>query len=283
MKEVKKITEFGETLNKALKTPANYVWKNSAGEEVKLIDMSPATLQKVYKHVNEMLYNKSKKTPGKYQVKENIQHYINNCNAELFMRYLLYECNIDTLKTNLQIIDFLRNNKRVNKLENSDLITTVFTNAPREFESVTIGLLLDACLDRLGVINRKMLTDKFILSQGVWLTDAEKKELTEYDEDGNRRPWINVIKERLMLPVGTKLNLNSRGLSYNELRSILHLTEFPKLSNLPTSTLSLLKNKIFILLDCDVDFQIEKWTLLKKQIEEVADINNIKLSIPEFK
>lgn len=61
-----------------------------------------------------------------------------------------------------------------------------------------------------------------------------------------------------MLPIGTKLNLNSRGLSYNELRSILHLTEFPKLSNLPTSTLSLLKNKIFILLDCDVDFQIEK-------------------------
>lgn len=277
MKDIKKMTEFGETLNTALNSVNMYVWKTYNGTEVKLIEMTPKALQKAYNHVNEMLYNKSKLTPGKYQVKKNIQNYMASCNAELFMRYLLYECNIDCLKTNIQIIDFLRESKRANNLSSTDSVTAVFSNAPREFETVTIGQLLDACLDRLGVFNRKMLTDSFILAQGIWLTDAEKKDLTEYDDNGNKKPWINVIKERLMLPVGTKLKLNSHGLSYKEFRAIIHLTELPKFSSLPTDTLLLLRDKIFVLLDYDTDFFIEKWLKLKSQIEEVAKEREIAL------
>ncbi len=58
---------------------------------------------------------------------------------------------------------------------------------------------MSACFDRLDVINRKMISDKFIISQGIWLTEDEKKELTEYDENGQLRKYLDVIKERLFL------------------------------------------------------------------------------------
>ena len=135
-----------------------------------------------------MLYNNSKFIPGKFQVKKNIRMLINQCNAELFKRYLLYECNIDTLKTPIDIVQYLREFKKMENLSEDDSISSIFNNLPKEFKSVTIGALLSACLDQLEVINRRMITDNFILSQGIWLTDDEKEELTEADEDGNIRP-----------------------------------------------------------------------------------------------
>jgi len=86
-----------------------------------------------------------------------------------------------------------------------------------------------------------------------------------------------------MLPVGTKLKLNSHGLSYKEFRAIIHLTELPKFSSLPTDTLLLLRDKIFVLLDYDTDFFIEKWLKLKSQIEEVAKEREISLYSSEQK
>ena len=40
-------------------------------------------------------------------------------------------------------------------------------NLPKEFETITLDLLLSACLDQLDIINRKMISDNFILSQGI--------------------------------------------------------------------------------------------------------------------
>ena len=152
------------------------------------MDMSANSLQNVYDHANSMLYNNSKFIPGKFQVKKNIRMLINQCNAELFKRYLLYECNIDTLKTPIDIVQYLREFKKMENLSEDDSISSIFNHLPKEFNSVTIGALLSACLDQLEVINRRMITDNFILSQGIWLTDDEKEELTEADEDGNIRP-----------------------------------------------------------------------------------------------
>ena len=61
------------------------------------MDMDENELNRAYKHVHDMLYNDDKYIPGKYQTKINLQHLINQCNAELFKRYLIYECDIDTL------------------------------------------------------------------------------------------------------------------------------------------------------------------------------------------
>ena len=280
MNEEKVITEFGDALKNAMANKINdlnqYVWKGKDGKEIRLLDMSPDELQKVYNHTTDMLYNTNKYTPGKLQVKKNIRTLISHCNAELLKRYIIHECNVDILKSPIEIIQFIRNSKKANNLTDTDSVTTLFNHLPKEFESITLDLLLSSCLDQLDIINRKMISDNFILSQGIWLTDSEKFDLTEYDSNGQIRPWMEVIKERLILP-NIKLRVDPKGFSYSEFRSLIHLSPLPKISSLPTDTLRLLRDKVFILLDADTDYHIAKWEEIKSNIEKVAEYKKITL------
>lgn len=280
MKETKVITEFGNALQSAIESKKSdinqLVWKDKGGKEVRLMDMSKEDLQKVYNHATDMLYNTNKYTPGRIQVKQNIKTLIANCNAELFLRYILHDCNVDILRTNIQVIEFVRQCKAANNLSDDDSVTTLFTSVPVEFESVTLGQLIDACFDKLDIINRKMISDKFILSQGIWLTEEEKKDLTELDNEGKVRPWLDVIKERLLLD-NVKLRVDPKGFSYSEFRSLVHLEPLPKISRLPSDTLRLLRDKVFILLDADTDYHIQKWTNIKDNIEKIAEYKGIDL------
>ena len=280
MSEEKTITEFGNTLLNAIVNKSDdinqYVWKGKDNKEIRLLDMSDNELQKVYNHATDMLYNNNKYTPGKFQVKTNIRVLISHCNAELLKRYILHECNIDILKSPIEIVQFIRESKKANNLTDTDSVTTLFSHLPKEFETVTLDLLLSACLDQLDIINRKMISDNFILSQGIWLTDEEKADLTEYDENGQMRPWMEVIKERLILP-NIKLRVDPRGFSYAEFRALIHLSPLPKISTLPTDTLRLLRDKVFILLDADTDYHINKWETIKSNIEKVAEYKKITL------
>ena len=280
MNEEKVITEFGDALKNAMANKTNdlnqYVWKGKDGKEIRLLDMSPDELQKVYNHTTDMLYNTNKYTPGKLQVKKNIRTLISHCNAELLKRYILHECNIDILKSPIEIVQFIRENKKANNLTDTDSVTTLFSHLPKEFETITLDLFLSACLDQLDIINRKMISDNFILSQGIWLTEEEKADLTEYDENGQMRPWMEVIKERLILP-NIKLRVDPKGFSYAEFRALIHLSPLPKISTLPTETLRLLRDKVFILLDADTDYHINKWETIKDNIEKVAEYKKITL------
>ena len=280
MNEEKVITEFGDALKNAMANKTNdlnqYVWKGKDGKEIRLLDMSPDELQKVYNHTTDMLYNTNKYTPGKLQVKKNIRTLISHCNAELLKRYIIHECNVDILKSPIEIIQFIRDSKKANNLTDTDSVTTLFNHLPKEFESITLDLLLSSCLDQLDIINRKMISDNFILSQGIWLTDSEKVDLTEYDSNGQIRPWMEVIKERLILP-NIKLRVDPKGFSYSEFRSLIHLSPLPKISSLPTDTLRLLRDKVFILLDADTDYHITKWEEIKSNIEKVAEYKKITL------
>ena len=280
MNEEKVITEFGDALKNAMANKTNdlnqYVWKGKDGKEIRLLDMSPDELQKVYNHTTDMLYNTNKYTPGKLQVKKNIRTLISHCNAELLKRYIIHECNVDILKSPIEIIQFIRDSKKANNLTDTDSVTTLFNHLPKEFEPITLDLLLSSCLDQLDIINRKMISDNFILSQGIWLTDSEKFDLTEYDSNGQIRPWMEVIKERLILP-NIKLRVDPKGFSYSEFRSLIHLSPLPKISSLPTDTLRLLRDKVFILLDADTDYHIAKWEEIKSNIEKVAEYKKITL------
>lgn len=285
MKETKVITEFGNALQSAIESKKSdinqLVWKDKSGKEVRLMDMSKEDLQKVYNHATDMLYNTNKYTPGRIQVKQNIKNLIANCNAELFLRYILHDCNVDILRTNIQVIEFVRQCKTANNLSDDDFVTTLFTSIPVEFESITLGQLIDACFDKLDIINRKMISDKFILSQGIWLTEEEKKDLTETDKDGNIRPWLDVIKERLLLD-NVKLRVDPKGFSYSEFRSLVHLEPLPKISRLPSDTLRLLRDKVFILLDADTDYHIQKWMNIKTNIEKIAEYKGIDLDQKKY-
>jgi hypothetical protein len=47
---------------------------------------------------------------------------------------------------------------------------------------------------------------------------------------------------------------------------------------LPTVTLKLLRDKIFLLLDNDLNYHITKWTTIKDQIEKVAEYKGFTLT-----
>ena len=285
MNEKTTLTDFGSLLSKAIDEKKNdinqFVWKESSGTEVRMLDMNQEDLQKAYNHVSDMLWNKRIYSPGKYKIKENIKKMEEDCNAELLLRYILYDLDIDILKTNRDLLDLINQFRNTNKIQDSDSVSAIFDNLPSVFESVSIIKLVRACFDRLGIINKKIISDKFILSQGIWLTNDEKQDLTEYDENGRIRNYMEVIKERLFLN-NIRLYINESGLSYTEFRSLVKLEPFGKVSEVPTNTLKLLRDKILPLLDVNIDYHIAKWVDIKEQIEKVAEYKNIKLVCKEY-
>lgn len=270
-------TEFGEKLQNAIDSVESYTWKDKNGNDVKLIEASVADLKKWYTHCHEMLYNPNPYSPGKYHVRENIFKTWDACNTELFVRYLLHECdtNIKTKKDILDLINLHRSNYDYDILNES--ISILFNGLDPIFEKITISRLMDACFDKLDILNRKMITDKFILSQGIWLTDDEKIELTETLPDGKMRNRMEVLKERLCLDQNIKLRISPRGLSYAEFRSLVQLSPLPKISTLSTIALKTLRDKVLLLLDNDLNFHITKWHTLMDNIKKVASVRDIEL------
>lgn len=271
------MTEFGDTLAKAIDDKKNdinsFVWKSQNGNDVRMMDMDDAALKKAYTHAYSMLYSDNKWTPGKLIIRKNIHKAWDDCNAELFMRFMLHESNVG-FTTNKDLLDYILAAKKQYEAKDSDEISAIITGVPTVFERITIGDLLNACFDKLGTFNKKLLSDKFILSQGIWLTDDEKKELTEYESDGTMRKWLDVVKERLFLP-NIRLRIDQKGLSYAEFRALIQMDKLPKISSLSTATLKLLRDKILLLLDGDLNYHIDKWTEILEQIKKVADYKGV--------
>ena len=267
------MSDLGDKLSKAIEKRNNdinsWVWVDKNGDEVRFIDMPVDELQKCYTHALDMLYRTTNFKFGKYEVRKNIHKIYNACNAELLHRFIQHELNTDIFKTNRDILDYINKFKETNHLTNEDSITTMFDGLPKEYETLTIGDLVKACLDSLEPINRRLISDEFIMSLGIWLTDEDKKDLTEYDSQNRLRPWLQVMKERLFIDGGF-FRITPSGLSYPELRSLINLESRAKVSTVPSTTLRLLRDKILLMLDNDLEYHIKKWTDIQHKIEEVA-------------
>ena len=276
------MTEFGnlvaETMLKANNDVNKLVWVNKKGKEVPMMQMSYKELQKVYNHALAMLYNKNFKTLGKYEVKKNIQSTNTKCNAELFLRYILFELTDFPLKTHRDVLEYL-NAQRMQGLTDKTNIEEIFGTVPREFVNLTLVDLIKACL-KTESFNKKLISDKFILAQGIWLTNSEIQNLTEYDENGNKRKYLEVMKERLFVKGNLKVVPN--GLSYADFRALINLDNYPKISDLPTNTLKLLRDRILLLLDNDIDWHIQKWLKIKENIERVAKEKGFELKTKNY-
>lgn len=277
------MTEFGDTLAKAIDDKKNdinsFVWKSQNGNDVRMMDMDADALQKAYNHANSMLTSKSRWTPGKLVIRENLHKTWDECNTELFMRFMIHDSNVG-FTTNKDLFDYIVAAKKQYDATDADSITTIVTGVPSVYERITIGQLLDACFDKLGTFNKKLLSDKFILSQGIWLTEDEKKELTEYEPDGTMRKWLDVVKERLFL-ANVRLRIDQKGLSYSEFRSLVQMDKLPKISSLSTATLTLLRDKILLLLDSDLNYHIDRWMDIISQLKKVAEYKGITLVTKE--
>lgn len=265
-----------QAIEKRTNSMENWTWMDKNGDSIRLIDMTNDELQHSYNHTLDMLYRKSNFKYGKLEVRKNIQKIHESCNSELLRRYLQYELAVDMFKTNKDLLDFIMKFKEANNVTNEDNITVMFSNLPKEFETLTIGDLIKACLDTCEPINRKLISNEFITSLGIWLTEDEKKDLTEYDENGKLRPWVEVMKERLFID-GGYFRVTPTGLNYSELRNLLNLESRSRVSSTPSDTLYLLRDKILLLLDNDLEYHIKKWEGLKEQIEKVAESRNLVL------
>lgn len=268
------MSDLGDKLTQALDNKDNdmnrWVWKNSNGADIKMMDMTYDQIQRAYWHVQDMLFNKDPYHPGVQRKQDQVRKMWDCANTELLLRYILHECRIDSLKTNKDLLDYISAHKRANGLKSSDSVNTIFNGLPEIYNSVTIDALLSACLDTLDAFNKRLISDKFILSLGIWLTEEEKKDLTEYDSEGRYRSKKDVIKERLFLNNNVELRFNSQGLSYAEFRNLVRIEGRPKFSTLPTDTIKLLRDKILLLLDQDFEYHINKWTILKEKLQSVA-------------
>lgn len=279
------MSELKNALEKALEEAKNdinrYEWRKSNGTIIRMMDMSKDELQKAYDHCWSMLYNKSRHTPGKVILRDSINALGTACLTELFIRFLLYECDIENMKTKQDILIWVSEVKRNSDVKNSDYITTLFSNIRPEFSKIKIKDLVEGCLNNLGVVSRKLITSNFLLSQGIWFTKDELDDLTEYDENGVRRSYFEVMKERLMMK-DVKLRRDSKGFSYNEFRALLMLEQNNKIANLPTSTLNLFKDKIIFMLENELSYHIEKWTNLIEQLKKVCEYKEFELIKKEY-
>jgi hypothetical protein len=192
---------------------------------------------------------------------------------------MVHEANVG-FNTNKDLLDYILAAKKQYNAVDTDSISVIMSGVPVIYERITIGDLLNACFDKLGTFNKKLLSDKFILSQGIWLTEDEKKDLTEYEPDGTMRKWLDVVKERLFL-ANVRLRIDQKGLSYSEFRSLIQMDKLPKISALPTATLKLLRDKILLLLDGDLNYHIDKWTDIITQLEKVAEYKGVTLGNKE--
>jgi hypothetical protein len=79
----------------------------------------------------------------------------------------LHECDTE-IKTKNDILNHINNQRQAydEDILNKS-ISILFNGLDPIFEKVTVSRLMDACFDKLGVLNRKMITDKFILAQGI--------------------------------------------------------------------------------------------------------------------
>lgn len=281
------MTVLGDKLQHALtqkrEDVRNFEWKEKAqfvnGEKVhrtiKMIDASPEDLQRYYDQCESMLYNDSKDHPGRYIVVLTIKDQRIKCNAELLLRWLESENNTPrySLMTTLRsALDF---NPDLNPKRTP--ISNLMSGLPEEFQDIPTNIVMDACLDRLGKFDKSKLTFPFILSQGIWFTSEEKKDLSERDENGDKRDKLDVVRERLNLNKNVKLYITPKGLSYSQFRAMVKLKN-KKYTDLTTEQLLTLRNIMLFALEEKVSYQIKQWEERKEQILKVAAERNIEIN-----
>lgn len=272
-------TEFGEKLQNAIKSKdTEMVWIDKSGKAIKMATATPEELKLWHHHCDEMLHNTDRDHPGKVVLQHNINRAWADCNAELFVRDLIYNYNTP-LKIRKDILEFINAQKDQHEDDISkESISCLFTNLDPIYEKITVNDLINACLGT-PIFNKKMINDRFLLAQGIWLTNDEKNELTETDENGNMRDHMEVAKERLCLknPGSINLQFKSGGLSFHEFRSVFSITPYSRISELSTIAVRTLRDKVLLMISNDLSYHITKWTRLMKAIESIATERGINL------
>ena len=281
------MTVLGDKLGEALSAKANdinnFVWKgpkvNGVQEEIRLVDADFYQLQKFYNHCNEMLYNKDSKYPGRVVLKDIVQDQIQRCRAELLIRWLRSEKQYTTTNCLEDLRAIISNNKEelTQDVIKTYAIGNIMNGLPIEFERVPISLVMDACLDSLGVLDNSHLTLNFIVKMGLLFTPQEmQKPVAEgglYKKDPETGKAVNrleVVTKELRLNPSISLRIDNTGLSYAEFRSMCRLKR-DKYANLTSDQLRLLSNKVLYRFQDQCEMQAKQWQDKIAEILKVAE------------
>lgn len=275
--------KLGEALNAKANDINNFVWKgpkvNGVQEEIRLVDADFYQLQKFYNHCNEMLYNKDSKYPGRVVLKDIVQDQIQRCRAELLIRWLRSEKQYTTTNCLEDLRAIISNNKEelTQEVIKTYAIGNIMNGLPIEFERVPISLVMDACLDSLGVLDNSHLTLNFIVKMGLWFTPQEmQKPVAEgglYKKDPETGKAVNrleVVTKELRLNPSISLRIDNTGLSYAEFRSMCRLKR-DKYANLTSDQLRLLSNKVLYRFQDQCEMQAKQWQDKIAEILKVAE------------
>lgn len=281
------MTVLGDTITKQLEEKANdinsFVWKGPKDkdgyqEEIRLVDADFYQLQRFYNHCMEMLHNKDRKNPGRLTLLDIVRDQIQRCRAELLVRWLRSEKQYTATNCLEDLRNIISNNRDTYTQEaiKTKRISEVMNGLPLEFERIPISLVMDACLDSLGICDTSHVTLNFIVKMGLWFTPQEmQKPLKDgglYEKDlatGKTMNRLDVISKSLRIPEGIQLRIDKNtGLSFAEFRSMYKLKK-DKYSNLTSDQLRLLSNKILYRFQDQCEAQARQW---QEKIEEIIRV-----------
>lgn len=257
----------------------SFVWKGkkskSGQSEVKMMDCTPEELRSFYKHCESMLNSTDRKNPGRNVVYNQIQNQKDKCTTELFLRWLNSERNISKYAFLNSIREFLENNPQIDQKE--DKMSKVISGCPQEFMELPISLVLDGCLDCLGVFNKHHITLSFILEQGVWLSSEESKQMKKEGYTDSAKYIVDQINTKTSNKNISTVKVTSRGgIILKEVFSMIALKN-KKYSDMDTFQIETLRNKMLSRLEKKVKNQAEQWKKRMIQIEKVLEAKGEKL------
>lgn len=277
------MTVLGDKLREALNDKANdvnsYVWKgpkvNGVQEEIKLVDADYDQLKRFYNHCEQMLYNSDTKNPGRLTLLDIMSDQIQRCRAELLIRWLRAEKQYTNTRCLEDLRITIKNNKEILTNETIKVypIGNILNGIPVEFREVPVSLVMDACLDSLGLFDNSHLTLNFIVKMGLWFTQQEmQKDLYRKDPvTGKAVNRLLVVSKELRLNPSISLKICDTGLSYAEFRSMCRLKR-DKYANLTSDQLRLLSSKVLYRFQNQCESQAKQWKDKMEEIKKVAEL-----------
>lgn len=277
------MTVLGDKLREALNDKANdvnsYVWKgpkvNGVQEEIKLVDADYDQLKRFYNHCEQMLYNSDTKNPGRVTLLDIVSDQIQRCRAELLIRWLRAEKQYTNTRCLEDLRITIKNNKEILTNETIKVypIGNILNGIPVEFREVPVSLVMDACLDSLGLFDNSHLTLNFIVKMGLWFTQQEmQKDLYRKDPvTGKAVNRLLVVSKELRLNPSISLKICDTGLSYAEFRSMCRLKR-DKYANLTSDQLRLLSSKVLYRFQNQCESQAKQWKDKMEEIKKVAEL-----------
>ena len=281
------MSEFGDKLNEALSAKNNvntYIWKgkkeNGQQEEYKLIDFDQETLQTKFNLCEQMLYNTDPKHPGRLVLLNIVNDQILRCRAELLIRWIrvTHECTNNMLLESVRTM--IANNKETltkDYIKNTPIGEIMDGIDDLDYRKVPISLVLDACMDYLGILDASHLTFNFVLRMGLWFTQQEMQTPVEEGglykkapNTGKATNRLELVKELRRLNPTIPLRIDPTGLSYAEFKSMCDLHK-DKYSNLTTNQLKLLSTKVLYRFQDQCESQAQQWEDKIAEIKEVAE------------